>query len=71
ILFYSLTLEMKEAIKSPDPIPIKMDATKNKTDVLRNINPTPTPIRVAPPMAHEPLSLLLSTSNSSSIYSPT
>jgi hypothetical protein len=62
---------MKEAITSPDPIPIKMDATKNITDVLRNINPTPTPIRVVPPMAHELLSLLLSTSNSSSIYSPT
>jgi len=50
---------MKEAITSPAPIPIKMDATKNNTDVLRNINPTPTPIRVVPPMAHELLSLLL------------
>ena len=39
---------MMEAITRPDPIPIKMDATKNNTDVLRNISPTPTPIRVVP-----------------------
>jgi len=62
---------MKEAIKRPDPIPIKMDARKNMTDVLRNINPTPTPIRVVPPIAHELLSLFLSTLNYSSICSPT
>ena len=61
---------MTEAITSPDPIPIKMDATKNNTDVLRNISPTPTPIRVVPPMAQELLSLLFSTSNSSFFIRP-
>jgi hypothetical protein len=63
-----LGFEIKAATTSPDPIPIKMDATKNNADVLRNINPTPTPISVVPPMAHELLSLLWSTSNSSSNY---
>jgi len=67
---YFLGFEMKAVITSPAPMPMKMDATNNNADVLRNINPTPTPISVVPPMAHELLSLLSSTSISSSIYSP-
>ena len=69
-LLHFLALEMKEVITSPAPIPIKIDAIKNNAEVLRNMNPTPIPIRVVPPMAHELLSLLLSTSNSSRIHLP-
>ena len=56
-------LETKGAITRPEPIPIKMDATNNRADVLRNIKPTPTPIIVVPPITHELLSLFLSTSD--------
>ncbi len=57
---YFFSLETNEAITRPNPIPIKIDATKNKAEVLRNINPTPIPISVVPPMIHELLSIFLS-----------
>ncbi len=64
-------LEMKGAMTRPAPIPIRMDAINNRTDVCRNIKPTPTPITVVPPTTHELLSHFLSTFihlvNSSSI----
>jgi hypothetical protein len=56
--FDTVFLDTKDVITRPDPIPIKMDATNNRTDVLRNIDQTPTPITVAPPIHHESLSFL-------------
>jgi len=61
-------LETKGAITRPNPIPIKMDATNNRTDVLRNIKPTPTPITVVPPITHELLSFFISISNSPLLF---
>jgi hypothetical protein len=61
-------LDTKGAITRPDPIPIKMDATNNRADVLRNIKPTPTPIIVVPPITHELLSLFLSTSDTPLLF---
>ena len=41
---------IKGAITRPAPIPMRIDATNIKPDVLRNMKPTPTPISVVPPM---------------------
>ena len=51
--------EIKEAITRPAPNPMKIDATNNKADVLRNMNPTPRPIRVVPEITHVLLSFLI------------
>ena len=53
------SLESKEVITRPEPIPMRIDATKNRADVLRNMNPTPIPISVVPPMTHVLLSSFL------------
>jgi len=52
-------VDIKEAITRPAPIPMRIDATNRRGDVLRNINPTPIPISVVPPMTHELLSSFL------------
>jgi hypothetical protein len=57
--FYVFSLEIKEVITSPSPIPMIIDATKNRGEAFRNMNPTPTPISVVPPIAHGLLSLFL------------
>jgi len=43
----------------PTPNPIRIEATNNKGDDGRKKNPTPTPIMIVPPMAHELLSSFL------------
>jgi len=48
--------EIKGANTRPAPIPMRIDATNIRTDVLRNMNPTPRPISVVPPMTHALLS---------------
>ena len=48
--------EIKEAITRPAPNPIRIDAINNRADVLRNMNPTPRPIRVVPEITHVLLS---------------
>ena len=53
------SLEIKEVITRPSPIPMSIDATKNRGDTLRKTNPTPIPISVVPPMAHVLLSIFL------------
>ena len=45
-------LEIKEAITRPTPIPMRIDATNIRADVLRNMKPTTRPISVVPPMTH-------------------
>lgn len=52
--------EMIAAINNPRPMPISIQATKNKGEVCKKINPTPIPTMVMPPMAHELLSTFLS-----------
>ena len=47
------------AITKPRPIPIQIQATNMRGDVLRKINPIPRPISVVPPMAQELLSVFL------------
>ena len=59
-MLYFYSLEIKEVITRPDPIPMRIDATKNRVDVLKNINPTPIPISVVPPMTHVLLSSFFS-----------
>ena len=54
---YLLSLEIKEVITTPSPIPMSIDATNNRADSLRKMNPTPIPISVVPPIAHVLLSL--------------
>ncbi len=61
-------LETKGAITRPAPIPIKIDATNNRADVLSNIKPTPTPMIVVPPTTHELLSFFISTSKLLYLY---
>ena len=51
--------EIKGANTRPAPIPITIDATNIRADVLRNMNPTPRPISVVPPMTHALLSSFL------------
>jgi hypothetical protein len=34
-------LETRNAITRPDPVPVRMDATNNRIDVLRDIDQTP------------------------------
>ena len=51
--------EIKGANTRPAPIPIRIDATNIRADVLRNMNPTPRPISVVPPIIHVLLSFFL------------
>jgi hypothetical protein len=39
----------------PIPIPISSEATNHSTDVFKKISPTPNPMSVHPPIAHEAL----------------
>lgn len=48
--------EIKEAITRPEPIPMRRDAINSRAEFLRNMNPTPRPIRVVPEMIHVLLS---------------
>ena len=52
-------LEIRAVITRPTPIPMRIDAINSRADVLRNMNPTPIPISVVPPMTHELLSSFL------------
>lgn len=54
--FYEPFFVKKDAITKPKPMYMKKDATNQKTDDWSNINPTPTPMTVIPPMAYAPLS---------------
>ena len=58
--FQLFLLDIMDVITRPRPIPINIDATNNRADVRRKMNPTPIPISVVPPMTHEPLSFFLS-----------
>ncbi len=59
LYFCRFMVEIKEAITRPTPIPIRIDATNIRADVLRNMNPTPRPMSVVPPIIHELLSSFL------------
>ena len=52
-IIHFFSLEIMGANTRPKPIPMRIDATKNRADVLRKINPTPIPISVVPPTTHE------------------
>jgi len=51
--------EIKEAITRPAPNPMRIDAINNRAEVLRNMNPTPRPIRVVPEITHVLLSFFI------------
>ena len=57
--FQLFLLEIMETITRPRPIPINIDATNNRGDVRRKMNPTPIPISVVPPIAHKLLLFFL------------
>ena len=57
--FSRFLIEIKDAITRPTPIPMRIEATNIRADVLRNMNPTPSPISVVPPMTHVLLSSFL------------
>jgi len=60
-MFYycSFLHEIIGASTRPIPNPISMEATNNKGEDGRKKNPTPTPIMIVPPIAHELLSSFL------------